>query len=521
MNPGRAAPISTRPQPAVIFVCRDASRRALVERAVHETQTYSSAAEAFLAALRDPPRAVLLNLRDVADRAADLVQSLRREQPRTPVYLVAECEDEPSARALADAGAADYFVLPGDLARLSEALTPQGPPPGREGGPPPDDRPEPPSDAPPPPPADRQADPALDRPSPHPKSPEPPKAPGATKRIGKGPAAGTAPVRRIAHREATGQRRLLEAAGRIARLALSDAENILAEGTDVILDALGAARATVLLQRSSLVDSELVQALQVGPPPPREVLQTQRVGAEEVLRTGRALLASRRPHLTRGGPDAHGVGATLLLPLRERAETFGVLCLSGKAEGLAVTADDLDAAAPLADSVACLYRAALHRRRYADEVLRDPETALLAPEAFEECVEKLIDWAWEREAEVPVVLLEARPAGDAPTSSESLAQVGRAIGASVTKGRQAGRLGPALFAMAWSRRLRENEGYGEANAAYRLLADRLSALGPQVDPNLRLRAGVAVFPSDGNSADVLLAVAQERLAAQDRLTAAT
>ena len=519
MNPGRDAPpatagkLSSRPPPAVIFVCRDASRRALVERAVHETRTYSSAAEAFLAALRNSPRAVLLNLRDLAARAPDWLQSLRCEQPRTPIYLVAECEDEPSARALADAGAADYFVLPGDLARLTEALAPQSPPSGPESGSPPDDRPEPPSDAPPPPPADRQAEPVPDRPSPHPKLPEPPKAPGATKRIGKGPAAGTAHVRRIARRDPSGPWRLLEAAGRIARLALTDAENILAEGTDVILDALGVARATVLLQRSSIVDSELVQALQVGPPPPEEVLQTQRVGAEEVLRTGRALLAR--------GPDAQGEGATLLLPLRERAEVFGVLCLSGKAEGLPITADDLDAAAPLADSVACLYRAALHRRRYAGQVLYDPETALLAPEAFEECVEKLIDWAWEREAEVPFVLLEARPAGDAPPSSESLDQVGRAIGASVTKGRQAGRLGPALFAMAWSRRLRENEGYGEANAAYRLLADRLTALGSMVDAGLRLRAGVAVFPSDGNSADVLLAVAQERLATQDRLTAPT
>jgi len=514
VNPGRAAPISSRPQPAVIFVCRDASRRALVERAVHETRTYSSAAEAFLAALRDSPHAVLLNLRDVADRAADWLQSLRREQPRTPVYLVAECEDEPAARALADAGAADYFVLPGDLVRLTEALAPQSPPSGREGGPLPDDQPEPPSDAPPPPVATGdQAEPAPDRPSPHPNLPEPPKAPAKADRTRRGPQAGAAHVRRIARRDPSGQWRLLEAAGRIARLALSDAENILAEGTDVILDALGVARATVLLQRSSIVDSELVQALQVGPPPPEEVLQTQRIGAEEVLRTGRALLAR--------GPDAHGVGATLLLPLRERAEVFGVLCLSGKAEGLAITADDLDAAAPLVDSVACLYRAALHRRRYAGQVLCDPETALLAPEAFEECVEKLIDWAWEREAEVPVVLLEARSAGDAPTSSESLAQVGRAIGASVTKGRQAGRLGPALFAMAWSRRLRENEGYGEANAAYRLLADRLTALGPRVDAGLRLRAGVAVFPSDGDSADVLLAVAQERLATQDRLTAPT
>jgi len=311
----------------------------------------------------------------------------------------------------------------------------------------------------------------------------------------------------------TGQRHLLEAAGRISRLALTDAENILAEGTDVILDAVGVTQATVFLQRPSLFDSELVQALQVGPPPPEEVLQALRIGAEEVLHTGRALLAQ--------SPDAQGVGVTLLLPLREGAETFGVLCLSGKAEGPPITGEDLDAAAPLADSVACLYRAALHHRRYAGQVLSDPETALLSPEAFEECVEKLIDWAWERQAEVPVVLLEARPAGDAPTSSEILAQVGRAIGASLTKGLQAGRLGPALFAIAWSRRLREQEGYGEANSAYRVLADRLTALGPRVDAGLRLRAGVAVFPSDGDSADVLLAAAQERLAAQDRLTAAT
>jgi len=519
VTPGRDAPLSTRPPPAVIFVCRDASRRALVERAVHETRTYSSAAEAFLAALRDPPRAVLLNLHDVADRAADFLQSLRREQPRTPVYLVAECEDEPSARALADAGAADYFVLPGDLARLTEVLAPQSPPAGRQDGPPPDDRPEPPSDAPPSdaPPAPvatgDQPEPAPERQRPKPTSPEPPKAPAKADRTRRRPQAGTAPVRRIARREATGQWRFLEAAGRIARLALTDADNILAEGTDVILDTLGVARATIFLRRPSLLDSELVQALQVGPPPSEDVLQAQRIGAEEVLRTGRALLAR--------GPNAHGVGATLLLPLREQAEVFGVLCLSGKAESLPITADDLNAAAPLADSVACLYRAALYRRRYAGQVLRDPETALLAPEAFEECVEKLIDWAWEREAEVPVVLLEARPAGDTPTSSETLAQVGRAIGASVTKGRQAGRLEPALFAMAWARRLRENEGYGEANAAYRLLADRLTALGPRVDAGVRLRASVAVFPSDGNSADVLLAVAKERLATQNRLTAPT
>lgn len=112
------------PDDRIVFVCRDPALRALVEPAVRPAETCPAAVDALLAVARKAPRAVLLNLRDLAGSERDVVAALVRCRPQVPVYALLHPEDEPVGRALVQQGAADYFVLPGDIARVPSVLRP-------------------------------------------------------------------------------------------------------------------------------------------------------------------------------------------------------------------------------------------------------------------------------------------------------------------------------------------------------------------------------------------------------------
>jgi len=326
------APADRRPaSPRDIIVSHDPRRRALIERAMPAAHIYTSMPEAFLAALRAPAHAVVLDMGPLADRNRDFVVNLRRERPQTPIYLVTEPEGEPAARALVDAGASDYFILPGDLDRLATVLSPDRKPldPSEDSVPtdPPSNRP-----------AERQPPPSHDPPAPAPENSQ--------------PSASEEP----------------------------------------------------------------------GDRPPE-------------------------------APD-----------------------------------------------------------RLTRPTLRDPETVLLTVQPFKKCITKMIAWACDHDAEVAVVLMEAPAA-----SPETLAQLGRAVHATLTPQHQGGRLETGRFGVAWPRLLEKNEERGETAAVYLQAAEELAALGKHLEPGLAVRIGVAVFPGDGNSADVLLKTAEERLQAHDSL----
>ena len=492
------------PLPQTIVVSGDPKHLALLRRAAPEAQVHTTAADGFLAALRSRPQAVVFDIGPLPDRTQDLVVNLRRERPDTRVYLVTESEGEPAARALVNAGAADYFVLPGDLDALAAALAPDRPRPGPSGEPAPRE-PAPPH-RPPDPPATSDTKPATADGAPPASEPA---RPLARRRPSSGSPA--APPRRPA--EGPSQHLVFEASCRLARLAMRDAEAILNEGTTLLCRALGARWAAVHLRRPTSRRVKLVQALEIGGLEMGDLALAEDDRMVEVVHRGQALVIRQT-----NGPEAGGA-ARILFPLREEAETFGVLSVSVHSKGSALNDSFVAAAQPLVDTLACLYRAAVHRDRYASSVLRDPETALLAAEPFEECIEKMIDWAWDREAEVVVIVLQAQ--GSAAASAETLAQFGRALNASLGRGRQGGRLGPARFGVAWPRLLRQDEEYGTATAVYQHVADRLADLGPRVAPELAIRTGMALFPVDSDAANILLQAAQERLSAHGSLATAT
>ena len=117
-----APPTQAEGDRRVLLVCRSAGRRALLARLVGGAETHASAVEAVLAILRHRPQAVVLNLEDIEGRERDFLAALGRSRPETPVYVVAQPEDEPLARSLVHDGAADYFVLPTDIYRWPRTL---------------------------------------------------------------------------------------------------------------------------------------------------------------------------------------------------------------------------------------------------------------------------------------------------------------------------------------------------------------------------------------------------------------
>jgi len=113
----------------VVFVCRNPDRRAIVERLIQPIQTHAAAMDALLAVARKAPRAVLINLEDVAGSGQAVLAALRRCRPDVPVGILVAPEDEPLGRQLVAEGAATYFVLPGDVQHLPAFLHPKTPSP--------------------------------------------------------------------------------------------------------------------------------------------------------------------------------------------------------------------------------------------------------------------------------------------------------------------------------------------------------------------------------------------------------
>lgn len=444
-----------------VLICRNPGRRTLLEGLVRHAETHSSAAEALLAVVRRTPRAVVLNVEDVEGAEHDLLAALRRARPEVPVYLLVKPEDEPLGRGLVREGAADYFVFPGDVYRLPRVLEP------------------------------------VTEPSPvvaSAASPAPPAAPGAPAAPG-----GSAGAREM----------FFGAACSLANLAMMDSRGLLTDGAILILNSLDAPRGCLFAWDSQAARLDLAATIGEAADP---AFDAERPLAERTLRTGETLWAEAV--FVPGSTRAQGE-CLLCLPIAEGAETFGLLCAWMDCHAAPVR--DREAVAALARSLGRLYRAALQREHFARLALRDPETGLLKAEVFHTYVDKLLARASGVKAEVAVVVIEPQPDGRV-LDAGTLAGLGRAIHAGLTKGRQAGRLGRERFAVALSRTPPTEPGpwspaSGDApDAYYHDVAKELAALGPRTDPALRLRTAVAVFPRDGARAATLLELADARLA---------
>ncbi|MCX5673120.1 MAG: hypothetical protein NTU94_17540 [Planctomycetota bacterium] len=118
--------LTAEAQDRVVVLCRSQDRRALLERLVGASETFPSAVDACLAVARRPARAVVVNLEDVEGVEREVVAAMRHAQPDLPIYALVKPEDEPLGRRLLREGAADYFVLPTDVARLPGILSAEG-----------------------------------------------------------------------------------------------------------------------------------------------------------------------------------------------------------------------------------------------------------------------------------------------------------------------------------------------------------------------------------------------------------
>lgn len=109
-------------QGAVLVICRDPARRTLIERLVGDARVHTSAVEGVLACARTETAAVILSIEDLAGTERDVLAALGRARPGACLYAVVAPEDEPLARSLLPLGVTDYFVVPGDIGRLPQAL---------------------------------------------------------------------------------------------------------------------------------------------------------------------------------------------------------------------------------------------------------------------------------------------------------------------------------------------------------------------------------------------------------------
>jgi GGDEF domain-containing protein len=361
----------------VVLICRDPGRRALLEQLVPAAEAHSSAIEAVLAVVRNRTRAVIVNLQDADGAERDVVAAVRRTRPDVAVYFVVEPEDEPAARRLVQAGAGDYFVMPTDVYRLPQVLSP--------------------------PPAQ-------------------PAATAATVARQESPAAG------VPGRERPEQLRLFVSACAIADLAQCEPRTILREGAAIIFHALDATRGCLFSLDHQTEGLVLEAAAGETPGSGPEQFQAERTAAERTIHSGETLLAqpgdSRRP--------------ALCVPVQDDGETYGVLCISDKRDGTVPDPDDRDAAARLVGVMARLYSAAVRRERFAAMAMRDAETGLLRADAIEPYLTKLVNRAAAQKATVTVILL--RPESGGPSDPSALGRLGRTIAARLPQGWQGARL---------------------------------------------------------------------------------
>ena len=246
----------------IVFVCRNPDRRAIVERLVQPIQTHAAAMDALLAVARKAPRAVLINLEDVAGSGQAVLAALRRCRPDVPVGILVAPEDEPLGRQLVAEGAATYFVLPGDVQHLPAFL--------------------------------------------HPKT----KTPSPT-------SAAAVVDSRAVH--------LFRAACELAELATSQPQPLFRDGAMLILGALGVRQGCVFSCDAETGGPELVATFGRTDPDTPTALEAERAAAERALRTGEVLLVEAGtvgapPGGLLGVPVRHGDATFGILCLSDKTD---------------------------------------------------------------------------------------------------------------------------------------------------------------------------------------------------------
>jgi GGDEF domain-containing protein len=445
------------PSERIVVVCRNPGRRAAVERLAAPAETHASAMEAVLAVARRPAQAVVVNLEDVEGAEREVLAALRHARPGVIIYALVRPEDEPLGRRLLREGASDYFVYPGDVNRLPAVLHPQ-----------PDAR------------ADAGARAAARE--------------DMTRDSRRGLGHGGL--------EVGGHDAHFACACELADLAMAQPLPLFCDGAASVARAIGARQGSAFVASAETGRLELAATLGDARHADRTGLEVERAAAERVLRTGTALCV---PADHPGAPP----GGLLCVPVREGETTFGVVCLTARADGTPFSPNDEHAAAPLAGVLGRLYRSALQREQYARLALRDVETGLLKADPLLVYLESLIERARDARSDLALALLAADD--DAP--ADALARTGRTILGLLGKGWQAGRLDAGTFAIVIPRTPPDAPGaQGSPDTYFHDAVRALTAALSRADDALALRVSVASYPRDGTAARALLASAESRLA---------
>ncbi len=273
------SPTAAPPEDRVVFVGRETSLTTVRGHLREACEAHISPMEAVLSITRTPPRAVVLSLAEVGQRAEALLAALGRAQPDTPVYLLARPEDEPRARNLLRAGAEDYLVVPDDLVRLPALVE------GRA-----DAR------------AAVAAEPEVD-------------AYLAGARVAPGlamPAPTEPDIQTL---------RLFRTACVLTSLAALEPRDLFTQGTRAILEAAQAEIGAAFLRDPTTGALDCVTALGPDGAP----VASETALAERSTRTGETLILETNGR--RAGP------ALLCIPVQHRETAFGALCLGGDAAG--------------------------------------------------------------------------------------------------------------------------------------------------------------------------------------------
>lgn len=461
---------------SVILLCRDPARRAILEPLIRSAEVHTWPVEAVLSATRHPTKAVVINLADVPDSPEAFLAALQRGRPDLPVYTIVTASEEPLGRRLLRQGAADYFVLPGDVARLPHVLEPPPPPP-----------PEPEVAAP--------EDSAVAA------------APDESSMAGAAASASPPPEAPVAARspEFLGAQALTE-------MAMRDPTSLFTDGAGVILRAVGAGAGCAFLWKNETQRLELVAT--VGEP-----LESDRTASMDAwLQANEAIMAPAA--LSTGDPasalsstdappsEVPGVGP-LCVAIREPDAPLGVVCLREKADGTPISPGDVEALQGLSRMLGRLCLAARHREHFAMLALRDAETGLLRDRAFRTYLARLVSRARARWGEVGLILLEPTESAD---SGDRLVQLGLALRAALPRGAHGGRLRRDRFAVVLVNPLEELRDKPPTDNHYEAMAQQLEGVGESARVGLRLRSAVAVFPRDASTVEALQATAEARLA---------
>jgi len=152
---------------------------------------------------------------------------------------------------------------------------------------------------------------------------------------------------------------------------MSDTKSLFAEGTDVILRAVGAASGCAFIWNTEAQRLDLVRALGDPTDADHAACKTAWVLANLALMAGGAVPAS--PPVSDAGTGP------LCVPICEGDDTLGVICLREKADGSPVGPDDAEAMARLGRMLGRLCLAASQREHFAKLALRIAHCGLIWP----------------------------------------------------------------------------------------------------------------------------------------------